>query len=187
MRFATGPAACKTARSCIALVDGSRRARHLARRLTCSASVEDSIRDGPGILTDGWLAALRRRIRFKSGLTSCLMACLQSFGGWFKVGPASCLTARSWRFGGWFGRDGPAVLPGTLRDNCFTGKIRKRNTLTHQTLLGVGRSPKLLVLVGLTIRGDEVSCKWAGRFPTGLSSVCHQQATWHPLLSGEGS
>jgi len=29
--------------------------------------------------------------------------------------------------------------------------------LTHQTLLGVGRSPKLLILVGLTIRGDEVS------------------------------
>jgi len=30
-----------------------------------------------------------------------------------------------------------------------------KNTLRHQTLLGVGQSPKLLVLVGLTIRGDE--------------------------------
>jgi len=68
MRFETGPADCQTAHSCIASVDGSRRARRLARRLACGASVEDSIRDGPGALPDSSLAALRRMVRGGPGV-----------------------------------------------------------------------------------------------------------------------
>jgi len=79
--FEAGPASCPTARS--RRFGGgfdSRRARCLGRPLTRGASAEDSIRDGPGVLPDGSLVALRRRIRFQTG-------------------PASCLTAHSWLFG----------------------------------------------------------------------------------------
>jgi len=125
MRFKTGPMAGQMARSYIASADASTRARCLARRYAHGASAEDSIRDGPSILRDGSLAALRRRILFETGPVSCLMARSRRFSGWFEVGPASCRTAHSWFFGGWFGRDGPSVLPGGSHDNCFMGKIRK--------------------------------------------------------------
>jgi len=54
--------------------------------------------------------------------------------------------------------------------------------LTHQTHLGVGRSPKLLILVSLTIRGDEVSlaphglhaAKWGVLNPELLFSYTRQ-------------
>ena len=41
----------------------SRRAQRLVRRLARGASAEDSIRDGPGVLPDGSLAALWRMLR----------------------------------------------------------------------------------------------------------------------------
>ena len=89
----------------------SRRARRLARRLA-RVSLRRMVRGGPGILPDGSLAALGRRIRFETGPASYPTARSRRFGGWFEAGPASCPTARSRRFGGWFGRDGPGVLPG---------------------------------------------------------------------------
>ena len=64
IRFETGPASCPTARS--RRFGGgfdSRRAWRLARRLARGASAEDAIRDGPGVLPDGSLAALRRMVR----------------------------------------------------------------------------------------------------------------------------
>ena len=110
--------------SCMASADGWRRVRRLARRLARGASAEDSIRDGPGVLPDGSLAALRWRIRFETGLASCPTARSQRFGGGcdsrrarrlarrlargasadglVETGPAYCPTARSWRFGGSF-------------------------------------------------------------------------------------
>jgi len=121
----------------------SRRARRLARRLT-RVSLWRMVRGGPGVLPDGSLVALRRRIRIETGLASCPMARSRRFGGWFEAGPASYPTARSWRFGGWFGRDWPGCLarrlarigpvrrivrrirclPNGSHHNCLTGKIR---------------------------------------------------------------
>jgi len=89
----------------------SRRTQRLARRLA-RVSLWRMVRDGPSILPDGSLAALRRRIQFETGPASYPTARSQRFGGWFEAGPASFPTARSWRFGGWFGRDGPGDLPG---------------------------------------------------------------------------
>jgi len=85
----------------------SRRARRLARRLA-RVSLWRMVRGGPGVLPDGSLAALRRRIRFETGPASYPTARSWRFGGWFEAGPASCPTARSRRFGGWF-EAGPAA------------------------------------------------------------------------------
>ena len=100
--FETGPAACQTARSCIASADGSDR-------------------DRPGVLPDGSLAALRRMVRrmpggvpdglrisfrLQTSPAACPTARSCRFGGSalrrmvrFETGPASCPTARSRRFG----------------------------------------------------------------------------------------
>jgi len=79
----------------------SRRARRLARRLA-RVSLWRMVRGGPGVLPDGSLAVLWRRIRFETGPASYPMARSRRFSGWFEAGAASCPTARSWRFGGWF-------------------------------------------------------------------------------------
>ena len=73
-----------------------------ARRLARGASADGSDRGGPGVLPDGSLAALRRKVRIEAG-------------------PAYCPTARSQRFGGW---PGDAVPGDGSLDNCLTGKIR---------------------------------------------------------------
>jgi len=126
--FEAGSASCPTARS--RRFGGgfdSRRARRLARRLARGASAEDSIRDGPGVLPDGSLVALRRRMRFETGLASCPTARLRRFGG-------GCDSRRARRLARRLAhgasaedaiRDGPGILPDGSRDNCFTGKIRK--------------------------------------------------------------
>jgi len=85
MRFETDPVACQMAHSYIASADGSRRGHCLAQQLARGASTEDSIRDGPGVLPNGSLAALRRGIRIETGPTSCLTARSRRFGGWFEV------------------------------------------------------------------------------------------------------
>jgi len=141
-RIARGSAAaaCLTDRSVDGVVcaaaraaaHASRRARRLARRLARVALAEDSIRDVPGVLPDGSLAALRRMVRggpsvLPDGSLAALRRMVRS------TNPVSCPAARSRRFGGWFGRDGPGVLPGGSLDNCLTGKIRKGIRLhTHQ-------------------------------------------------------
>ena len=99
--FETGLVACQTACLFITSTDGSDR-------------------DGPDVLPDGSLAALRwmlRRMpgnvpdglgisfRFETGLAACATVRSCPFGGSalgrmvrFEMGPASCTTARSWRF-----------------------------------------------------------------------------------------
>jgi len=124
--FEAGSASCPTARSwCFGGGFDSRWARRLARRLARGASAEDSIQDWPGVLLDGSLASLRRRMRFETGPASCPTARSRRFGGGFdsirarrlarrlacgtsadgsvETGPAYCPTARSWRFGRSFG------------------------------------------------------------------------------------
>jgi len=78
----------------------SRQAERLARRLT-RVSLRRMVRGGSGVLPDGSLVALRRRIRFETG-------------------PASCPTARSWRFGG--GSDGD--VSGVWSDGSLTALWR---------------------------------------------------------------
>ena len=113
----TGPASCPTARSqCFG---------------KWFAMLRRMVRDGPGVLPDGSLAALRRMVRDASAdgsrwarRTARRLACGASadgsrrFGAWFEMGPAYCPTARSWRFGrssdasaDGLDLDGPGVLP----------------------------------------------------------------------------
>ena len=130
--FETGPAACQRARSCIALADGSRQARRLARWLARGTSAEDSIRDRPSVLPDGTLAALWRMVRggpgvLPDGSLTTLRRIVRS--RW-----ARCV---AWQLA----RIGPVrqivrriqCLPNGLRDNCLTGKIRYGiRSHTHQ-------------------------------------------------------
>jgi len=75
--FEKGPPAYQSARSCIASADGS-----------------DP--DGPSVLHDGSLAALRRMVRrIPGGVPDGLRTSFR-----FETGPAACPTARSCRFGG---------------------------------------------------------------------------------------
>ena len=81
--FETGPAASLMARS---YRFGSRRARRLARIAsadgsdrggpaycpTARSALRQMVRDGPGVLPDGSLAALRRVIRGDGSLDNCL-------------------------------------------------------------------------------------------------------------------
>jgi len=67
--FEAGAVSCPTASS--QRFSGgldSRRVRGLARRLARSASAEDSIPDGPGVLPDGSLAVLRWMVRDGPGV-----------------------------------------------------------------------------------------------------------------------
>jgi len=61
---------------------GSRRARRLARWLTC-VSLRRMVRGGPGGLPDGSLAALQLRIPFEMDLASYPTARSRRFGGGF--------------------------------------------------------------------------------------------------------
>jgi len=103
-----------------AVAHASRRVRQLARRLA-RVSLRRMVRGGPGVLPDGSLAVLRRRIRFETGPASCPTARSWRFSGWFEAGLVSCPTARSQRFGGWFGRDGPGILPGSSLASVWFG------------------------------------------------------------------
>ena len=89
-------AVCTAAR---AVAHALRRAQRLARGLA-RVSLWRMVRGRPGVLPDGLLAALRRRIRFETGPASCPTARSRRFGGWLEADPASCPMARSRRFGG---------------------------------------------------------------------------------------
>ena len=117
IRFETGLASCPTVRSrrfgggC-----DSRRARRLARRLARGASAEDSIRDGPDVLPDGSLLALRRIVQIETGPASCPTArsCIASADG----------SRRARRLARRLAHVSLRRMPNGSRDNCLTGKIR---------------------------------------------------------------
>jgi len=122
--FEMGPAACQTARSCIASADGLRRARCLAQWLARGALAEDSIRDWPGVLPDGSLVALRWMVRSGPGVLPD--GSLVALRRMVRSRRARILTR-------WLTRICPVrriirrirCMPNSSRDNCLTGKIRK--------------------------------------------------------------
>jgi len=114
--FEAGPASCPTARS--RRFGGgfdSRRAWRLARRLARGASVEDAIRDGPGVLPDGSLAALRRMVRSRRA---------RRIARRLARGASADRSRRAWRLPRRLARVSLRRMPNGSRDNCLTGKIR---------------------------------------------------------------
>jgi len=104
-------AACLTDRSvdgvvCAAArtaVHASRRVQRLARQLA-RVSLRRMVRDGPGVLPDGSLSALRRMVRSRQA--RCLAWRLA------RIGVERRIVRRIWS------------LPNGSRDNCLMGKIR---------------------------------------------------------------
>ena len=121
--FETGPADCQTARSCITSADDLRRTQHLARWLARGTSAENSIRDGPSVLTDGSLAALWRMVQGGPGVLPDGSPAARRRMVWSRR--PRCLAQRLARIGPvrWIVRR-IRCLPNGSHNNCLTGKIR---------------------------------------------------------------
>jgi len=103
-----------------------------------SASADDSIRDGPGVMPDRSLAALRRIVRrMPGGVPGGLHISFR-----FEMGPAACPTARSCRFGGSALRWICASADGSILEGSAAGLAAQVGVMAHSTTASQVRSGK---------------------------------------------